>query len=102
MKLLPIVLSVIAGFGAIAVRLPSTNRLQKDANMLAHLVAEREVCNVTPIYRGFDAIAGKYDFNSNQAAQFKLEFGNYYSERQKELAALNTEGCAEVCQSLNR
>ncbi|MBU2359679.1 MAG: hypothetical protein KKB02_12230 [Alphaproteobacteria bacterium] len=97
MKRFLIALTVIVG---IVLMVTSKSRLERDAEALAEVISERIICNVTPIYRGFDAISGFYDFNRQDQRKFKEAYEHYYAAASIRLSALTIEQqkllCADV------
>ncbi len=94
MKRLLSALVVIVGFALIA---SPKSRLESDAEALAEVIAERIICNLTPTYRGFDAVSGVYDFDLKDQRKFKQAYDHYFAAASNRLSTLTTEEQKLLC-----
>lgn len=77
----------------------SKSHLERDAEALAELIAERIICNLTPTYRGFDALAGVYDFDREDQRKFKQAYNHYFAAASDRLSTLTTEQQKLFCEN---
>jgi hypothetical protein len=75
-------------------------RLEKDARALANVIAERKLCGLTPTYRGFDAVAGMYDFDRTDQREFSHIYESTLTIRQLELSKLKSGEIADICRTI--
>lgn len=87
----------IVGIALIAT---SKSRLKADAEALAEVIAERIVCNLTPTYRGFDAVSGVYDFDLEDQRNFKQAYDHYFAATSNRLSALTAEQRKLLCENV--
>ena len=84
----------------IALIVTSKSRLERDAEALAKIIAERIICNLTPTYRGFDAVSGVYDFDREDQRKFKEAYDHYFAAASNRLSSLTAEQQKLLCENL--
>ncbi|MDF3413882.1 hypothetical protein HKX54_05400 [Sulfitobacter sp. M57] len=84
-----------------AVMLVPKSRLERDAEALAEVQARRVICNLTPTFSGFDAVAGKYDFEREAQQKFKRTYIYYFSAAYDRILAQSTQQQSLLCKHLN-
>tara|TARA_B110000908_G_C9950293_1_gene312251 strand:+ start:92 stop:424 length:333 start_codon:yes stop_codon:yes gene_type:complete len=97
MKSLQSALIVIVGFAFI---MTSKSRLERDAEALAEVISERIACNLTPTYRGFDAVSRMYDFDQDDQRQFKEAYDHYFASASNSFSSLTAEQQKLICENV--
>ena len=97
MKRLLFAFIVVVG---IALIVTSKSRLERDAEALAVVIAERNICNLSPTYRGFDAVAGVYDFDRKDQRKFKQTYDHYLVAASNRLSTLTAEQQKLLCENV--
>ena len=78
----------------------SRSRLEKDAEALVEVIAERVACNMAPTHRGFDGVAGKYDFHPEGRQKFRQAYDQYSAAASNKLSTLTAEEQKQLCENL--
>ncbi|MCF2906430.1 hypothetical protein L0666_15660 [Octadecabacter sp. CECT 8868] len=80
----------------------SRSSLDKDAESLANLIAVRQTCGLTPVFLGYDGVAGQYDFDRVDQQKFQLAYDHYFAEAESRILEMTSEERTEMCEDASR
>jgi len=78
----------------------SRSSLEKDAESLVHIIAVRQTCGLTPVFLGYDDVAGRYDFD--RVDQQKFAYAYYFAEAESRILEMTSEERTEMCEDVSR
>ena len=82
--------------------LTSRSRLEKDAEYLANAISTRQTCGLTPVYQGYDGVAGRYDFDRVDRQKFQSAYDHYFSEAESRVFEMSPEERTLMCRDALR
>ncbi len=69
---------------------------------LANIIAVRQTCGLTPIFLGYDGVAGRYDFDRVDQQKFQLAFAHYFAKAESQMLEMTSEERTEMCEDASR